>query len=128
MATMDDLELLKAALAVAVADGEIRRSQKGVVEGLAQRVGVGRASLQAMTEAAECDDSFADNILIGSAEKAHAAFELLVAEAEIDGEICDEERSVLVRIAGRLGITGDAFQAAYASGIEQADRIRKSRQ
>ena len=77
MATMGDLELLKAALAVAVADGEIRRSQKGVVEGLAQRVGVGRASLQAMTEAAEHDDSIADNILIGSPDKARAAFELL---------------------------------------------------
>jgi tellurite resistance protein len=81
-----------------------------------------------MAEAAEHDASFADNILIRSPEKARAALELLVAEARIDGEICDEERSLLVRIAGCLDITGNAFQTVYESGIERADRIRKSRQ
>ncbi len=126
MANMEELELLKAAIAVALSDGELRRSEKGIVEGLALRIGVGRASLDAMIDAARQDDSTADNILILSKERARSAFELLVAEARIDGDISNEERAVLVRIAMALGITGDAFQAIYQAGIRRADAIRKS--
>ena len=127
MGAMEDLELLKAALAVAMADGELRRSEKGVVEGLAERIGIGRVSFEAMLEAAEKDDSIADNILLRSKEKAHSAFELLVAQARIDGEISDDERSLLVRIATSLGITGTDFETVYLAGVKRADRIRKSR-
>ncbi len=127
MGTMTDLELLKAALAVAMADGELRRSEKGVIEGLARRVGVGQVSFQAMLEAARADDSIADNVLIQSQEKARAAFELLVAQARIDGEISPEERAVLVRIASALKIAGEEFQALYQAGVKRADDIRKSR-
>lgn len=127
MGSMEDLELLKAAMAVALADGELRRSEKGVIEGLALRIGVGRASLEAMLEVAAQDDSIADNILIQSREKARSALELLVAQARIDGQISDQERSLLVRLASTLGITGDDFDSAYQTGLRHADRIRKSR-
>lgn len=127
MARMEDVELLKAAIAVAVADGEIRRSEKGVVQGLAQRIGVGRASFDAMVQAAEQDDSIADNILIHSRENAHRALELLVAQARIDGEISGEERKLLVRIASSLQIIGDEFSRIYEAGIKRADDIRKAR-
>ena len=40
MTMMEDLELLKAAIALACTDGELRRSEMGVIEGLALRVGV----------------------------------------------------------------------------------------
>lgn len=127
MRNIEELELLKAALAVAVADGEIRRSEMGVVEGLAMRLGVGRASLEAMLEAAQKDDSTADNILIRSKERARRALELLVAQARIDGEISAEERGVIVRIATSLNLTGDEFQSIYEAGIARADRLRESR-
>jgi len=127
MRNIEELELLKAALAVAVADGEIRRSEMGVVEGLAMRLGVGRASLEAMLEAAQKDDSTADNILIRSKERARRALELLVAQARIDGEISAEERNVIVRIATSLNLTGGEFQSIYEAGIARADRLRESR-
>ena len=127
MSGMEDVDLLKAALAVAVADGELRRSEMGVVKGLAARVGVGRVSFDAMLAQAERDDSIADNILIQSEDRARTALELLVAQARIDGEISEEERKVLARIACSLGITGDEFQAVCQAGIARADRIRKSR-
>lgn len=127
MKDIDQLELLKAALAVAVADGELRRSEKGVLQGLAVRVGVGQASLKAMIEAAEQDPAFADNILIRSKKDARAALELLVAQARIDGEISEEERDVIVRIAARLGLMGDEFPAIYQAGIARADKIRAAR-
>jgi tellurite resistance protein len=128
MAALEDLDLLKAAMAVALADGEIRRSEKGVLQGLAERVGVGRMSFEAMLEAAEQNDSIADSILIRSKERAKAALTLLVAQARIDGEISQGERSILVRVAASLGITGDDFQSIYETGIKRADAIRKSRQ
>jgi tellurite resistance protein len=124
---MEDLEVLKAAMSVAVADGRISRSEMGVLKGLAARLGVGGASLDAMLEAAREDDSQADNILIRSKERARAALELLVAEARIDGDISFEERDVIVRIAASLKIVGDEFQSVYEDGIARADRIRNSR-
>jgi len=122
---MEDTELLKAALAVAVADGQLQRSEMGVVEGLAKRVGLGQVSFEAMIEAARTDESFADNIFIRSKEKARTTLELLVGLARIDGIISDEERRVIVRIASSLGITGDAFEQAYLAGIKRADEIRR---
>jgi tellurite resistance protein len=122
---MEDIELLKAALAVAVADGQLLRSEMGVVEGLAKRIGLGPVSFEAMLEAARTDESFADHILIQSPEKARTTLELLVGLARIDGLISDEERSVIVRIATALGITGDAFEQAYLAGIRRADEIRR---
>lgn len=127
MAAMEDLDLLKAAIAVALADGELRRSEKGVIQGLAARAGVGATSYEAMLEAAEHDDSIADNILMQSKEKAQTAFELLVGQARIDGDISDEERRLLVRIAASLGITGQDFEKLYLSGMKRADDLRKVR-
>ena len=127
MKDLEKQELLKAALAVAVADGQLRRSELGVVMGLAARVGLGQASLEAMTNAAQQDPHFADDALMRSGDSARTAFELLVAEARIDGEISREEREVLTRLAGRLQISGDEFAELYKAGIARAHRIRQSR-
>ena len=124
----EDTELLKATIAVAVADGQLRRSELGVIQALARRAGVGETSLKAMIEAAEKDKSFAADIMIRSKDKARMAVKLLVAEARIDREISDEERRVIVHIANSLGITGDEFEQLYLAGIEQADRLRRARQ
>ncbi len=124
---MEDLELLKATMAVAVADGQLLRAEMGVVQGLAERIGVGRVSFEAMLDAARQDKSFADNILIQSKAKARSALELLVGLARIDGLISDEERAVIVRIATSLGITGDEFERIYLAGIARADTLRRSR-
>ena len=127
MKDIEQVELFKAALAIAVADGEVRRSEKGVLEGLAVRVGIGRASFEAMIEAARQDEAFADNILIRSKKDARKALELLVAQARIDGEISESERNLLVRIASRLELTGGEFRSVYQAGIARADKIRSSR-
>ena len=127
MEDMEDIELLKAIMTVAVADGQLLRSEMGVVEGLAKRIGLGPVSYEAMLEAARKDPSFADNILIQSKEKARTAVRLMVGLARIDGIISDEERKVIVQIAVSLGITGDEFEQVYFAGLKQADEIRRSR-
>lgn len=126
MRDTEKLELLKAALALAVADKTITRSERGVIEGLAAKVGVGEASLAAMSAAADRDETYADNILMTSPDSARTALELLVAQARIDGAISNEERELLVRLASGLNITGDAFQAIYQAGIARADAVRRS--
>jgi uncharacterized tellurite resistance protein B-like protein len=122
----EDLELLKATIAVAVADGELRSSELGVVVVLAKRAGIGQASFDAMVQAAQTDTSFAHNIVVPPA-RARQAIVLLATQARIDGEVSPEERRVIVRIATCLGIAGDDFRAAYEEGIKRADTIRAAR-
>ncbi|MHC4220638.1 MAG: tellurite resistance TerB family protein [Planctomycetota bacterium] len=122
---MEDLELLKAAMAVAVADRELRRSEMGVLEGLAKRTGLGPASFGAMVEAARAEDFLEGSPLIQSKEKARSALELLVGLARIDGLISEEERKVLARIATTLDIAGDEFEKIFLAGVQRADEIRR---
>jgi len=121
------LDLFKAALALAAADKKLTRPELGVVEGLAAKVGVGKASFEAMKAAALRGDDLADNICFSSPETARRALELLVAEARIDGQITDEERSLLVLVADRLNINGQEFQTIYQAGVQRADEIRRRR-
>ena len=122
---MDDLELLKAALAVAVADKELRRSERGLLEALARRAGLDPAALEQMIADAEGDESYADNIVMRSKAEARSALEMIVGLARIDGHISEEERRVLSRIAGALGIAGEEFEKAYLAGVQRADDIRR---
>ncbi len=123
---MENVELLRAAIAMAVADGKILRSEMGVVEGLAHRAGVGPATIEAMFEAAANDETFADNLLLQPKDRAMKAVELLVGLARIDGQISDEERELIVRIAGSIDVVGDEFRQAYEAGIKRADNLRKA--
>ncbi len=127
MGTMQDLELLKAAIAVAVADGKVTRSEMGVLKGLAHKCGIGQTSFDAMLEVAATDNSLADSVVLRTGESARKAIQLLVAQARIDGDIAPEEREVLVTIAGSCGLTTSEFQEVYEAGIKQADQIRASR-
>ena len=124
---IEKLELLQAAVAVAVADGVLRQSERGVIEGLAAKAGVGKVSFEAMVAAAERGEDLPARMLLSASSKARTAMELLVAEARIDGEIHDDERRVLIEIGAKLGIAGDEFMTAYEAGIDRADRIRKGR-
>ena len=124
---MENVELLRAAIAMAVADGKVSRSEMGVVEGLAHRAGVGVVTIEAMFDAAANDETFADNLLCSQRTNAIKAVELLVGLARIDGQVSSEERELIVRIAGSVNVVGDEFRAAYESGIKRADDLRKAR-
>jgi uncharacterized tellurite resistance protein B-like protein len=127
MQDREKLDLLKAALAVAAADKKLTQAEMGVVEGLAARVGVGRTSLDAMKAAALRGEALADDVCFSSPETARRALELLVAEARIDGEISEAERTLLVRLGERLKITGQEFQTLYTAGVQRANELRKRR-
>jgi len=126
---MEQLEILKAAFAVALADGSLQRCEKGVLQGLAVKAGIGRASFDAMLEAAgQGADDIVDTMFLQSRESAKQALEFLVSTARLDGVISDSEREVLVRIGLSLKIDGEDFQQIYQCGMERADQVRKRKE
>ncbi|MBN1346050.1 MAG: hypothetical protein JXQ73_25405 [Phycisphaerae bacterium] len=127
MAAHEDLELLNAALALAMVDGDFSSAEKGIIQGLAARAGVGQVSLQAMMDRAQRDPDMHKDLHIRSGGKARKIMEFLVAQARIDGEITNEERDMLVKICLQLGIDTDEFGQIYAQGVAKADELRKRR-
>lgn len=125
MASMEDLELLRATIAVALADGEMRRSEMGVIRGLVERTGIGQISFEAMLKAAEQNPSFTDNILIFAPDKARRALEVLVAQAGLDGDVSPHERTVIERIAKQFKISGAEFNEVFNAGVRRAEALRK---
>jgi tellurite resistance protein len=127
MSHMEDVELLKAAMSLAIADGQVTRGEWGIIERLAARAGVGRVSLDAMLARAESDPTAKDELFTSVRAKGPRALKLLVATARLDGEISPEERELLVEIAGRLDITGAQFDEVYSAGIAAADAKREQK-
>ena len=125
MSTMHDMELLQAALTLAAADGKITRSERGVIDSLAKRAGVGQASLEAMIAKALNNPHAQDELLQMVRQDVERPLRLLVATARIDGHISPEERELIVALATRLGITGADFQRVYEEGIAAADKVRE---
>jgi tellurite resistance protein len=123
----EELELLNAVLALAMIDGTLSRSEMGIIEGLAVRVGVGQVSLEAMIGRARREPDVHENLRMQSTKRARKAMALMVAQARIDGEISDQERELLVKIAQQLGIETDEFGQIYADGVAQADELRRRR-
>ncbi len=123
----EDLELLQAALALAMVDGHMSSAERGVIQGLAVRVGVGEVSLDAMVKRAKEDPQAYEELRMTSAAGARRALELLVAQARIDGRITADERELLVKIAQNLGIGTDEFGRIFALGVTRADDLRERR-
>ncbi len=120
-------ELFQALLAVAGADGTITRAERGLLETLAERVGVGRISLNAMIERATREQGFKNNRSLHKVHDPLKAMKLLVAAARIDGEISEEERQLLVHIAGIWDIADEDFVEVFKAGLTTADRLRGER-
>lgn len=123
----EHLELLRALLAVAIADGTISRGEKGVVQKLAARAGVDAASLDEMMEEARSGPVLESRMFRPVLEDPATAMRLLVATAQIDGEISEEERTVLVDISLKLGVPPGRFGEVFAEGVALADQLRKDK-
>ena len=128
MASEDDLQVLQAVLALAAADGDFARSEKGVYEQLARRIGADSMTVWSMMNKARTDQSLREELFTKRVRDPKAALKLLVATARIDGQISKEERELLVDISGKLGIGIDDFSRIYEAGIASADAMRKRRQ
>lgn len=123
----EQVEVIRAAIVLTAADGEISPSERGLLNSFARRVGIGKASLDAMIERAISDPSVRDEMFHRSMSNPELTLELLVAIARIDGKITTEEREVLIHARQLLNISMDEFAQIYERGIQRADTLRNAR-
>ncbi len=118
--SMKDLEILKAACCVAGLDGEISEKERQALNVLAERAGVGRASLNAMQEMALEDSDFFDHQLGMLNEDADRAIKTLLKVAVIDGAFGTNERVILQYFADKLGLTTERTDKLIAAAEREA--------
>ena len=124
----EQIELMRAVVALAAADGKITRSEMGLLTSLATRIGIGEVSLNALIEQAMEQPEKRDELFGYAMSDPELAMELLVGAARIDGEIADAERELLSDIMSMLEIPVDKFGEIYQRGIQRADELRNARQ
>jgi len=109
MTPMQKVDVLRAACCVAGIDGQPKEAERAVIDKLAGECGVGRASLQAMIDRGATDPNFHEEqfrVLKADPQNSMAA---LLEVAMADGNISDNETTVLRALAGKLAIPDDVF-------------------
>lgn len=119
VSAMSDLEVLRAACCVAGADGKVDEHERRVIERLAEKAGVGKASLKAMIDMAETDPEFHKNQLGILRTDPGRAVRRLYLTAAINGQVTQQEESLLEHFGRRLGLTDQQLK-------EEVDRARAS--
>ena len=103
MTPAEKVELLRAACCVAGADQDAS-SEHAVLKKMADEIGVGKASLQAMINRSESDPDFHKQQFQILKAEPKQAMAVLLEVALADGQIVDSEIGVLQRLAFNLGI------------------------
>ena len=127
MMVSEQVEVLRAAIVLAVVDGVVSPSERGLLTSMAGRVGVGRASLDAMIDRAIEDPGTRNELFQRSTAAPETTLELLVAAARLNAEITESEREVLVLFMNKLAIPVDHFSDIYERGIKRADALRRAK-
>ena len=123
MTAMRDVEVLRAACCIAGADGEMESGEVQYLEQLAQKTGVGKASLDAMMELAVKDESFRQQQFRVLKADPVESMQLLFSVALADGEVTTDEGELLRLFAARLEIPREDLQKI----IDQARAQLKQR-
>ncbi len=127
MSSAENLELLKASLAMAVVDGKITGHERALIKALATKAGVGEASLNAMIDLAQNQPAQHDELFASAIKEPEKAMQLLVASATLDGHISEEERNMLVDVSIALGIPAAKFSEIFQAGMASAKRVVRSK-
>ncbi len=109
MLPIQKLDILRAACCVAGIDGEANEAQTAVLERLAKEVGVGKASLSAMIERAETDQTFHEEQFKVLKFEPKVTMATLLEVALADGELSEPEINVLRILGGRVGMADQTF-------------------
>jgi tellurite resistance protein len=119
---MLDVELLRAACCVAALDGETTPGERAIIDKLAERAGVGAASLKAMLDMARSKPDFYTQQFRVVREQPEACVTMMLRVAAADGTISQEERVIIAFWAERLGLSRDRFdellRTAEAGGAD----------
>jgi tellurite resistance protein len=117
-------EVLRGVLAVALADGKIAASERGVIEGLARKVGVSLGSVENLMEQARAGLALESTMFRRLIRDPERAMKLLVGTAAIDGNISEQERSVLVDLSFKVGLPRGRFGIVFEEGMTLAQQLR----
>lgn len=109
MTPQQEVELLRAAICVACANGEANEVEQRLIDRLADNVGVGDASMQAMMDRAKRDPDFYQQQFQILKSDPKDSIVSLVNVAMADGDVDDQEIRVLRGLAGQLNIPDDTF-------------------
>lgn len=120
--SMQQVELLRAACCVAGADGATTAPERKVLERLADRIGIGAASLAAMIECAETDERFLETQFRIAVKSPQRTMELLFKMAIIDGRLKKEEAAVMKRLAEKIGVASSRFDEWLKQEIARAKK------
>ena len=110
MLPIQRLDILRAACCVAGIDGSANEAQAVVLKRLAREVGVGKASLNAMIERAETDNTFHEEQFKVLEFEPKTTMATLLEVALADGELSASEADVLRILARRLKIDSAMFE------------------
>lgn len=121
MTPMEKVEILRACCCVAGADGECSPGEIRLLQKLASQVGVGQASLTAMTQRSESDPQFYEQQFKILKTDPKQTMAILMQTALVDGKLNPEEHRVLGGLANNLGVPNDVFEQLLQASTGMLD-------
>ena len=121
MTPMEKVEILRACCCVAGADGECTPEEVRLLQKLADQVGVGQASLTAMTQRSETDPDFYQQQFKILKTDPQQTMAVLMQTALANGRLIPEEQRVLRGLADNLGVPEDVFHRLMQASTQMTD-------
>ena len=109
MHPVEKVEVLRACCCVAGADGTTTDAERKVLERLADDVGVGQASLEAMIWRAENESDFYEEQFQVLKAEPRKVMLLLMQTAAADRSLAEEETVMMRKLSQRLDVPADVF-------------------
>ena len=122
MTAMAKVEVLRAACCVAGADGKVDDSERNLLVELADRVGVGEASLNAMILRAETEKDFYEKQFQVLKSDPDATMRTLIRVAGDNRKIDPSEVEMLRHFASRLGMPEDRYSSVAQSVLGELNQ------
>ena len=123
MTAMSRVEVLRAACCVAGGDGTVDAKERDYLTRLAEKVGVGKASLEAMIQRSEEEPEFYKQQFRVLKDDPEETIELLFRVAAMDGELEKNEVEMLKLFGLRLEVSSKRFME-IGRGIQATLRSR----
>ena len=114
MNPMLKVDILRAACCVAGIDGEVDDTERSVLAKLADDVGVGQASLEAMISRGKSDPEFHKEQFRVLKADPQETMATLLEVAMADGKLVESEEKVLQILSRKLDVQDEVFQQLIA--------------
>lgn len=121
MNPMQEVEILRAACCVAGIDGEVTENELVMINKLAAKAGVGRASLEAMIERGKADPEFYKEQFRVLKDQPKKSMVAIFKVATADKSLSADEINILRKFAEKLGISSESFDAVVEKVSQRSE-------